>query len=450
MTYFTVFVLGDVGRSPRMQYHAMSLADLPNCKQVDVVGLGGVGIHPNLLKNIKVEAHLISDKWWSWMPRWGPFFLLFAPLKVFVQSLLILYTLLFSIRKMDCLLVQTPPAIPTLPIVHIIRIFRRCQLVIDWHNYGYTLLQLPRTLEIIIKSFAKSIEKTFGRGAQFNFCVSEGMRKDLLENWSIHAITLYDRPPSFFKPLSIEEIHNLFYEKLKRKEFTEQIMLFGKDDESSCSDPKKKTNSGTSLSDAKIVTRWCDDRPFIIISSTSWTPDEDFGLLLKAIEILEASTTSFSKKQKPIFQFFITGNGPQKAYYLKKIQEMKFSRCRVDCLWLEHEDYPKLLACSDLGICLHSSSSGLDLPMKIVDMFGVGLPVLALHYDTLSELVEYEQNGLFFETPEQLAKNISMMFEKSQNENKVNLKKMRKNLEENFQKRRWADEWKAKAQPVFC
>lgn len=42
-----------------------------------------------------------------------------------------------------------------------------------------------------------------------------------------------------------------------------------------------------------------------------------------------------------------------------------------------------------------------------------------------------------------------MIFENSQNEIKVNLKKMRKNLEENFQKRRWTDEWKAIAQPIF-
>lgn len=64
-----------------------------------------------------------------------------------------------------------------------------------------------------------------------------------------------------------------------------------------------------------------------------------------------------------------------------KVKFMNLKNYKILTAWLEQEAYPKLLSCSDLGISLHTSSSGLDLPMKIVDMLGSGLPVCAFDYE---------------------------------------------------------------------
>jgi len=71
--------------------------------------------------------------------------------------------------------------------------------------------------------------------------------------------------------------------------------------------------------------------------------------------------------------------------------------------WLEVDDYPLMVAASDLGVCLHYSSSGLDLPMKVVDMFSAGLPCLAKEYVSVGELVKDNKNGRIFKDKTDLA-----------------------------------------------
>jgi len=68
----------------------------------------------------------------------------------------------------------------------------------------------------------------------------------------------------------------------------------------------------------------------------------------------------------------ITGKGPNKEKFRLWINAKRlfWKKLKVDQIWLEIEDYPKMLAVADLGICLHYSSSGLDLPMKVIDMYG--------------------------------------------------------------------------------
>lgn len=73
-----------------------------------------------------------------------------------------------------------------------------------------------------------------------------------------------------------------------------------------------------------------------------------------------------------------------------------WSKVSVETVWLDADDYPVLLSLCHLGVCLHYSSSGLDLPMKVVDMFAAGIPVLAIRYKCIGELVKHGVNGCVF------------------------------------------------------
>jgi beta-1,4-mannosyltransferase len=114
----------------------------------------------------------------------------------------------------------------------------------------------------------------------------------------------------------------------------------------------------------------------MIISSTSWTEDEDFGILLNALQQYDKMADAESSKL-PNLVCVITGKGPLKEHYLGIISKITLKHVEICTPWLEAEDYPILVGSADLGICLHTSSSGLDLPMKVVDMFGCGVPVCA-------------------------------------------------------------------------
>lgn len=142
------------------------------------------------------------------------------------------------------------------------------------------------------------------------------------------------------------------------------------------------------------------NRPALVTSSTSWTPDEDFGQLLDALAGLDDCITSQELSLK--IMVVVTGKGPQKQFYLEKISRMKLVNVAIQTLWLEPADYPRILACADVAVSLHTSTSGIDLPMKILDSFGCEVPVCARGFECLPELVQDDVNGRVFVSSEQL------------------------------------------------
>ena len=102
----------------------------------------------------------------------------------------------------------------------------------------------------------------------------------------------------------------------------------------------------------------------------------------------------------------MTGKGPLKDHYLQifDAKNLQWQACiTIRTVWLDVDDYPLIVGSADLGVCLHFSSSGYDLPMKVVDMFSARLPCLAYNYLCIDELVEEGRNGRLFNNAEQLS-----------------------------------------------
>nr|XP_048289095.1 chitobiosyldiphosphodolichol beta-mannosyltransferase isoform X2 [Myodes glareolus] len=331
---------------------------------------------------------------------------------------------------------QNPPGLPAIAVCWLVGCICGSKLVIDWHNYGYSIMGLVHGPLHPIVLLAKWYEKFFGRLSHLNLCVTSAMREDLAENWHIRAVTVYDKPASFFKETPLDQQHELFM-KLSRTYSPFQSS-------SAPSDPSVERSAFTERDCQSGVVRRLHGRPALLVSSTSWTEDEDFSILLGALEKFEQLT--LSGDSLPSLVCVITGKGPLREHYRHLISQKHLRHVQFCTPWLEAEDYPLLLGSADLGVCLHMSSSGLDLPMKVVDMFGCCLPVCAVNFKCLHELVKHGENGLVFKDAEELAAQLQMLFLKFPDpDGKLN--QFRKELRESEQLR-WDESWQRTVLPL--
>uniref|UniRef100_A0A0D3GHX9 Tryptophan synthase beta chain-like PALP domain-containing protein n=2 Tax=Oryza TaxID=4527 RepID=A0A0D3GHX9_9ORYZ len=226
----------------------------------------------------------------------------------------------------------------------------------------------------------------------------------------------------------------------------------------------RNTTVFTSRIDGEIFLK--PNRPALVVSSTSWTPDEDFSILLEATLMYDRRVAATlgeddsmderklwidMKNGKqfvyPRLLFIITGKGPDRKKYEEQIKRLKLRRVAFRTMWLASEDYPLLLGSADLGVSLHTSSSGLDLPMKVVDMFGCGLPVCAASFSCIDELVKVNNNGLLFSTSSELADELMMLF-KGFPEECDDLKSLKVGALNTGSSSKWSTEWERYALPL--
>lgn len=448
--HVVVIVMGDLGRSPRMNYHALSL--LEHGHRVTLIGYDGEDIMPQL----KLHGTLLDVI--RFTPYAPPSFLrrkkVFLPIYYLLRVLGLFHALCCALRNIemqsDCLLVQNPPSVPLLMVsylycnIHEKVTSTRCGLVIDWHNLGFSMFEGKPSF---ISRLACEYERMMAPLADGNLTVTKAMKEFLIDNFEVKrdkVCEVYDRPPEFFRPTKVDVMHDLM--KRLKSDMEEQCPRLVVPEQN------RTLFTEVALKNGKRTFVERKDRPALIVSSTSWTPDENFDICLDAMELVDTFVNEEAElcKDFPQIILIVTGKGPQKEMYEKRIAGMNLSpRVTVLTMWLETTDYPKLLGCADLGISLHTSTSGLDLPMKILDMFGCEVPVCAVGFKCLGELVQNQVNGVVVANRSELTKALLTLLSRERDKNgKItgNLARFRKNIKNMT---RWRENWKTQAHDMI-
>ena len=397
-----------------MRYHAQALA--ANGVDVDLVGLEGTPLPRAITDEPRIAVHRITPPRLRIRAEQTGSSYAVAGLLDAARVSFSLWRTLKRLRRPDLVLVQNPPAFPTLVVTWFSLRHRGVRFVIDWHNLGYTLLQLHLGQWHPAVRLARWFERRDARRVDANLAVSRGLAAYLESRFQVkQAQVLYDRPASAFVPI----------ERADRERFRQALF----------------SRLGTRASTVGFI-----------VCPTSWTEDEDFDVVIEAVTHLEERIRGWeagdSARRFPELVILVTGDGARRAEFERRFAGLPARRIQLRARFLEPDDYPRVVGSADLGLCLHRSSSGLDIPMKIADLFGAGVPVCALDYGAcLAERVRHGDNGLLFSTGRQLADVLFDLFEQFPVDQKA-LDRLRAGARK-LARPTWEEGWAREAKPVL-
>lgn len=409
----TVVALGDLGLSARMRYHAQALAACG--VDVDLVGFHGTTLPDAISKNPRITVHRLEPSTLRMRRLPGSTYAAVGLLDAARLSRR-LWRVLRRLPRPDLVLVQNPPAFPTLVVSWFSLRRRGVRFVIDWHNLGYTLLRERLGQWHPAVRLARWLEQRDARRVDGNLCVSRGLAVFLERRFRAPgAHVLYDRPASTFVPL----------EGAEREQYRQAFF------------------TRLAVHAAHVA---------LVVCPTSWSEDEDFDLVIEAVARLEERVRGWEaageRRRFPDLVILVTGDGARRARFERRFAGLPARRIHLRARWLEPQDYPKVVACADVGLSVHRSSSGLDIPMKVADLFGVGVPVCALDYGAcLAERVRHADNGLLFSSAPQLADVFFDLFESFPADQAL-LNRLRAGVRRST-RMNWEEGWLDEAKPVL-
>ncbi len=396
-----------------MRYHAQALA--ASGLDVDLVGFEGTPLPKAILSDARITIHRINPARLPLRRNLKGSSYAVAGLFDAARVSFRLWRTLRKLPRPDLVLVQNPPAFPTLAVTWFTLRHKGVRVVIDWHNLGYTFLRLHLAPWHPAVRLARWYERRDARRVDGNLCVSRGLAAFLESRFGVRqARVLYDRPAAAFAPM----------ERSERERFRQALFA------------RLNVHAGP---------------VGFMVCPTSWTDDEDFDVIIEAVPQLEERIRGWEAaggRRFPDLMILVTGDGARRKEFERRFAGLPARRVQLRARFLEPEDYPRVVGSADLGLCLHRSSSGLDVPMKVADLFGAGVPVCALDYGAcLAERVRHGDNGLLFSNGRQLADVVFDLFEGFPGEQKA-LDRLRAGARKSARPT-WEEGWAREAKPLL-